>query len=312
MKANSQIFTLIAFLIIINLITISTGQANDDSQKIKIGDVVEILVYGQEDMTRIVKVSTEGTINFPFLQNIPIDGLTLAELRDIIVVQLSKYSQDSKPIVTLRFLNTYIIYVTVLGQVRKPGTYQISQNSTIQGVVGEAGGFLPGAKLKEIQIIRQNHAGNEKFNVDLEQFMLQADISLLPPLEDGDVIFIPGWPGANSVKITGEVKIPGNYEVFADLQTVLDIIFKAGGTSEDADLSRVHLISSTKEGGTEIKINIEECLRNSDFDKIPTVKPGDVIYVPKKLKYWKIFVQVMRDITSFATLYIIFTYGKRL
>lgn len=289
----------------------SISFAATNGKKIKVGDVIEIVVYGQEDLSRIVKVSEEGTINFPFIQNIPVDGLSLNDLHDVIVVALSKFSVDKKPVVTLRFLNTYPITVTVLGQVKKPGTYQTSQNSTVQGAIGEAGGFLPGAQLSEIQLIRTSDSSKTIIPVNIEKFILEADVSLLPALKDEDVIFVPGWVGANSVKIAGEVKEAGNYEVFGNLQNVLDIIFKAGGATDDADLTNVLLYSPKQKSKTETRINIEANLENQNYDEIPSVQPGDVIYIPKKRKYWKSFVSVMRDITTFATLYIIFRYGRK-
>jgi len=310
---NKHLFLVLILLTLTSLTFFHSARslAASDTKKIEVGDVIEIIIYGEEELTRVVKVSQQGTINFPFLQNIPIDGLTLDELRDIIVVQLSKYYVDKKPIVILTYLNTYLINVTILGQVRKPGTYQIPQNSTIQGAIGEAGGFIPGAKLKELKLIRRKDSTSQTIEVDLEKFILEADIFLLPELEDEDLIFVPGWPGANSVKITGEVKDPGNYEIFADLQNVLDIIFKAGGTTDEADLAQVLLISPQKYGSNEQKINIEKKIATRQYNEIPVVKPGDVIYIPKKRNYWKMFVQVMRDITGFATLYIIFKYGRR-
>jgi protein involved in polysaccharide export with SLBB domain len=304
----------ILFLLVIGGIFASMTQellAYSESKKIQSGDVIEILVYGQGDLSRVVKVSVDGTINFPFLSDLPVDGLTLNELRDIISVQLSKYV-ERKPIVTLNFLSTYLISVTVLGQVLKPGTYQIPQNASIQGAIGQAGSFIPGAKLKELQLIRQLDSEKQTIPVDLEKFIIEADLSLLPNLEDGDVIFVPGWPGATAVKIAGEVKIPGNYEVFANFQNILDIIFKAGGATDDADLTKVVLISFHEQQQKEEEINIQKCLEQKKYDAIPKVVPGDVIFVPAKKEIWKQFVQVMRDLTSFATLYIIFRYGRRL
>jgi polysaccharide export outer membrane protein len=312
-------FPLKAKLTILFLLTyiINTGfsllNAAPESKKIKVGDVVEIMVYGQEALTRVVKVTQEGTINFPFLENIPVDGLTLDELRDIITVQLSKYSLDKKPIVTLNFLNSYLIYVTILGQVQKPGSYRISQNSSIQGAISEAGGPIPGAKLAKVQLIRAKDSNQPTtMMVDFEKFLIEEDVFTLPELEDGDLIFVPGWPGANSVKVLGEVKDPGNYEVFANLQNVLDVIFKAGGTTDKADLSKVQLISPDSADAPEKFIDIEQLVLNREKSSLPVVMPGDIIYVPKKNEFWKSMIQMLRDVTSVATLYIIIRYGKRI
>lgn len=308
---KNQIFIFFLLILLLN-----TGCpevfGSSESKKIKVGDVIEIMVYGQEELTRVVKVASDGTINFPFLENIPVDGLMLDELRDIITVQLSKNSLEKKPMVTVNFLKSYLIYVTILGQVKKPGSYQISQNSSIQGAISEAGGPVEGAKLGKVQLIRTKESNQLIITVDFEKFLIDENVLSLPELEDGDLIFVPGWPGANSVKVLGEVKDPGNYEVFANMQNVLDVIFKAGGTTEKADLSKVQLISPNQGGPQDNYINIEQAVLNRDKAVLPAVAPGDIVYVPKKTEFWKNMIQMLRDATSIATLYIIIRYGKRI
>lgn len=289
------------------LLTLAHAQA----LKIKPGTVLEIIVYGHEELSRTVTVQTDGTINFPFLEGVPIDGLTVKELREILLVQIGKYV-ERKPIITVSFLDTYLITIIVLGQVKRPGAMRIPQNSTVLGAIGEAGGIIPGAKLSEVKILREKQDKKENHTVDLEAFYLTSDFSLLPPLKDGDVIIVPGHPGATSIKVIGEVRLPGNYEIFSNIENVLDAIFKAGGFTTEADIHRIRIISGSKSRMREFEIDLDEKMKYNQYEEIPAIYPGDVIYVPKKNHLWKSFVTIMRDIASFATLYIIFRYGRRL
>lgn len=298
-----------SFILVLSLSFIT--QIYSQTPKIQSGNALEIIVYGHAELSRTVTVQPDGTINFPLLEGVPIDGLTVKELRDILLVQISKYVEH-KPIITVSMLDTYLINITILGQIKKPGTIRLPQNATILGAIGEAGGLIPGAKLTEVKIIKEKNSEKKIHVVDIEEFYLTSDISLLLPLEDGDVIIVPGYPGATSVKVVGEVRLPGNYEIFSNTENILDGIFKAGGFSDDADMSRVRLISVNTAKGQEIVIDLNQKMQYNLYEDISIIHPGDVIYVPQKRKSWKTFVTLMRDLTSFATLYIIFRYGRRL
>ena len=91
-------------LILILLLLGSVISAEGQNATIKPGDKIEIVVYGHAELSRTVTVSQRGTIDFPFLQSLPVDGLTLDRLREIIFAQLSKYL-DSYPVITLNFVN---------------------------------------------------------------------------------------------------------------------------------------------------------------------------------------------------------------
>ena len=296
------------FILILSLTTISL--ANDF--KIKIGNVIEILVYGHEELSRPVMVKPEGTVDFPFLQNIPIDGLTIDELREIIVIQLSKY-MNQKPLVSVILLETYPIEVTVLGRVFKPGAHQIKVNSTIQGAIGQAGGFLPGANLTEVKIIRKDYKSDtkEEFFINLEKFLVTGDPDSLPQLKNGDVIMVPSYSGPSTVKVLGEVYRPGSFEINYDNDSLLDIIFMAGGLTKEANIKKVKLISINDKNKQEITIDLYTNFTSDDYKKIPKVKPGDIIFIPKKVFSWNKFIRLMRDITVFATLWVLLERSKQ-
>ncbi len=275
--------------------------------KIKAGDVIDILVYGHPEMSRVITVNPNGTLDFPLLQNIPVDGLTLNELREIIIVQLSKYI-DQKPFVTISLVDTYTINVVVLGQVVRPGSYQIPVNSTVQGAIGQAGGFLPGANLSAIKIIQKKQESNIKNNddqiVDLKAFLINGNPDLLPPLENGDMIVVPSFSSSVSVKVIGEVNRPGSYDIIFGNDNLLDILFLAGGPTNEADLNKILIISPLGEQKQELQINLKDKMISKTYEQIPDVKPGDVIFIPKKKKnIWRNFMTLVRDLTPFISLY---------
>jgi protein involved in polysaccharide export with SLBB domain len=291
----------------------SVSVAQCQERTIKPGDAIEIVVYEHEELSETVVVSPEGTVDSPFLKGIPVDEMTLERFQEILVTQLSRYMERT-PLVKVRFTESYPVRVTVLGQVLKPGKYLIQNTSTIQGAIGEAGGFTSGATLSQVKLIRARGEGTngDAANqiVNMERFYLQGDPSYLPMLKDGDTIVVPGDPLANAVKVLGGVNNPGSFDVLFPAN-IVDVIFLAGGPTDDANLSAVKVTSRNGQDTRETQFNVKELLKSRQADRMPLVAPGDIVHVPQKALTWKKFVRVMRDVSSFATLYLIIRFGRR-
>ncbi|MCI0511687.1 SLBB domain-containing protein, partial [candidate division KSB1 bacterium] len=126
----------------------------------------------------------------------------------------------------------------------------------------------------------------------------------------GDTIVILGNPLATNVKVLGSVENPGNYDVFFQT-TVLDVIYMAGGFTNDANLNKIKIISSSGEGTREVKINIDELLKGVNPTKVPLVSPGDIVYIPQRWFTWSKTLAFIRDITTFVTLYYLIQMSNR-
>lgn len=276
-------------------------QALSQDRLIKPGDVVEIVVSGQEELSRALVVDVDGRVDYPFLDGLPIDNISLQRFRYIIEAQLSRY-MEQRPLVTVRFTESYPIKVTVLGQVTKPGTYAILNTTTFQGAISEAGGFTPGAQLSEVKLLRAEGQKINNHTVNMEKFYMKGDPTSLPALKDRDTIMVPGNPVLTTVKIVGSVKSPGSYEV-AFRTSLLDAIFMAGGPADDANLSKVKVISLAGQKERQVKINFDDLSKNIKL--VPLIVPGDVVYVPSKKHTWKTLASVLRDMTALATLYLL-------
>lgn len=277
---------------------------------IKPGDAIEIIVSENESLTQAVLVSPEGMVDYPGLQGLPIDGITLQRFHEILITQLSRYMANT-PLILVRFSESYPIKVTVLGQVARPGLYSVANTATLQGAIGAAGGFIPGAQLSKIKLLRSDGENQNQQVVNMEKFYLDGDPSSLPRLENEDIIVVPGNPLATNVKVLGSVENPGSYEVFFQT-TILDVIFLAGGPTDDANLNNIKIISLTGQEAREVKINIKKLLKTKDFRSIPIVVPGDVVYVSKKVVDWRKIMNLIRDVTTFAMLYYVIVQSQNL
>jgi polysaccharide export outer membrane protein len=272
--------------------------ASGQSSVIHKGDILEITVYKHPDLSKNVMVQQDGTVDFPLIAGIPVDGLSLNEFTDIIKSQAAKYLGET-PIVSVRFTETIQVYVTVLGQVMVPGEYITAKSSTVQGAITRAGGFTPRAQVDQVKLIREKEGKRETISVDMHRFFLEGDPGLLPVLEDGDIVVVPGLPGSNDVKVIGEVKSPGSYPVFLGAN-VLDVILMAGGPTKDASMNKIQLISLSQRDAKGVQVDLDKIIRSRKTGQIPEVRAGDVVNIPAKRSIFNKTVSFLKDVSAIA------------
>lgn len=275
---------------------------------IKAGDAIEIIVPENEELTKTVLVNPNGMMNYPTLEDLRIDGITLQQFKEILVAQLSRFLERT-PLILVRFSDSYPIKVTVLGQVVNPGVHVIPNIATLQGAIGAAGGFIAGAQVAKIRHIKK--VGDLQTNriIDMEAFYLNGDLSILPTMDEGDIVVVPGYPSVANVKVLGAVENPGSFEVFFRA-SVLDAIYMAGGPSNVANMKKIKIVSMAGQTKHEIRIDLKELIESDTFRNLPIVVPGDIVYVPEKTLTWGKIAGVMRDILPLATLYVLIQYGR--
>ena len=130
-------------------------------EKIEVGDVINIVVYEHDELTKQVTIRPDGTIDFPFVEDLPVAGITLDQLREVITARLSRYT-GGRPLVMVNFAEAYTISVAVLGFVKAPGVYEIPVGSTVQGALSMAGGALPRAELERVKVVRGEDDGEQE------------------------------------------------------------------------------------------------------------------------------------------------------
>jgi protein involved in polysaccharide export with SLBB domain len=304
----SHLKSFLSFIILTNII-VPSAILSQEQKKIQPGDAIQIVVHNYAELSQTVVVGQTGTVDFPFMQELPVEGMSLQRFREILMAQMSRYTEKS-PLITVRFTETYPVKVTVLGQVARPGIYLVPNTLTLQGAIGQAGGFIPGAQLSQIKLIRGEGTNGANQVVNMEKFYLEGDPKSLPALKEDDTIVVPGNPMATSVKVLGSVVRPGSYEVFFR-NSLLDVLFMAGGPTNDANMNNVKVLSPQGEKAKEARININELVKSNNLAAVPLVVPGDVVYVPQRPLTWRKFVGAVRDLSIFASLYLIIRYGRQ-
>ncbi len=162
-------------------------------------DVLEINVYGHNDLSITTRVSSEGEISYPLLGILHVEGMTVRELEKNIQVLLDK-DYIVNPHVVVFTKEFHLNIISVMGEVKKPTTIDLNKNkvSTILEAISMAGGFSDTANKNKIQIIRATPDGSKEYiTVKLDSLIkklksgkteLEDRLSLKP----GDVVMVSG------------------------------------------------------------------------------------------------------------------------
>lgn len=159
---------------------------------IGIEDVLEISVWRNAELSKIVAVRPDGMISMPLLGDIRAAGFSPIQLRDEIVQRLKEYQENVVASVIVQEVKSYRIFV--LGEVLNPGTYLMMRKTTILQAIALAGGFNQFASKNKIVLVRENlDSGKpEKLNIRFDDIVsadAKSDKNLI--LKPGDTIFVP-------------------------------------------------------------------------------------------------------------------------
>jgi len=152
-------------------------------------DVLEISVWQNQDVSRVVNVRPDGKISLPLLHDIQAAGLTASELKEVIKKELQPYIGAPEVTVIVQQINSWRIYVQ--GEVKSPGVYPIRSRTTLSQVISMVGGFTEFAKKSKIQIVREREGQRETIPIDYGLIVKGESPALDIYLKPGDTIIVP-------------------------------------------------------------------------------------------------------------------------
>jgi protein involved in polysaccharide export with SLBB domain len=213
----------------------------DENYRLGSGDVLVLILTGDVEQSYTLEVTREGFIIIPQVGQLYVGNLTLAELRDQLYSRLSRvYSGVRRgPRSTTQFQISLArlrnIQVFVIGDVVRPGSYQISAAGTVLSALYAAGGPTENGSFRTVQIRR---GGKLVDSLDVYDYLLRGNNSSDIRLLSGDVVFVPVHSGF--VKVAGKVTRPAIYEIRPN-ETLADIIQFAGGFDPTATRARIQV-----------------------------------------------------------------------
>jgi len=171
------------------------GSAAESDAAYVIGpeDVLEIAVWGNTDVTRTVPVRPDGKISLPLLNDVQAAGLTPMQLRATLARSLEHYMPAPMLSVIVREVHSF--KVTVIGEVKAPGRYELRSRSTVLDVLAMAGGLSQYAARARITILRRDGESVRELPYDFEKITARAGPKNAGQenfcVQPGDIILVP-------------------------------------------------------------------------------------------------------------------------
>ena len=150
--------------------TASGGSSAPSSYVLSPNDAVQVDVFQEDDLRTSAVISKDGTINFPLLNSVKIGGLTQAQARDLITTKL-RADFLVNPQVSLAVIRFASKRFTVLGQVNRPGSFELpaQENIDLLEAIAMAGGYTRIAEPGKITVKRRVGDQEKIFNVNAKR-----------------------------------------------------------------------------------------------------------------------------------------------
>lgn len=232
------------------------------------GDTLRISVYGHPDLSLETRVSESGSISYPLIGEVKVNGLSPAAAEKKIAGMLERGGYLRNPQVNIAIAQNQSQQVSVLGQVTRPGRYPVDGKRSLTDILALAGGTTPDAG-DTITLVRTRNGKALKENLDIHEMVKNGDMQKNLQLKTNDVIFVERAP---RFYIYGEVQHPGTYKLERNM-TVIQALSVGGGLSPRGTDRGVRLKRRDADG----------TLREITAKHEDIVQMDDVVYVRESL-----------------------------
>jgi polysaccharide export outer membrane protein len=236
------------------------------------GDFLEMKVFNVQELGQDIRVSDQGDANVNLIGSVHLAGLTTSEAQKLIAGKLEEGNFVLHPYVTLLIREYGTQGVSVLGEVKNPGVYQVLGTRTLLDVLSLAGGTT---QFADSHATIRRHSDGSVLAIPVTRdakTSLASDVELQP----GDKVIIPR---AGVIYVLGDVDRPGGFVMHDDGRlTILQALALAGGSTLTASLSGTRLIRRTGNGYTDTTLALNKILKGAAADA--QLQADDIIYIP--------------------------------
>lgn len=161
---------------------------NADIYLIESGDLLEIIILGEEELSRTLMVMHNGTVSFPLIGEVKVAGLTTEQAAELIAEKLKKYF--TQPVVSIIFKSPTLPYVSVFGEVLRQGAVEYQRGLRVTDYIALAGGPTTKANLSKVKIVRFQAAGPLATSINVNEILDKGMLDKNFELKSGDWIHI--------------------------------------------------------------------------------------------------------------------------
>ncbi len=176
------------------------AQAGSDQLRpytINAGDEIEVYVWGEERLQRVIRILPDGTFAFPLVGKVDALGKLPSDIEAVVTKGLESQYRGQVPQVTVSVKNPSGLQFSVAGKVKSPGTFSPGRYVNLLEALSFAGGPDEFASLDNVTIIRKSGNRLTSLKAKLGQFFKvsggarDASVAAIPQIESGDTVIVP-------------------------------------------------------------------------------------------------------------------------
>lgn len=155
------------------------------------GDVIQVFVWRNTDLSTTVTVLPDGTVSTPLVDGLTASGKTPVQLARDIETALSEYLRSPRVSVLVEATKSTFRQVKLIGQLGSPQSIPYEDGMTVMDAVLAAGGLTPFAAGNRAKIVRKVEGKEKEVPVKLHNLMEKGDLKQNVPLQPGDILIVP-------------------------------------------------------------------------------------------------------------------------
>jgi polysaccharide biosynthesis/export protein len=153
------------------------------------GDLLEIVVWQEPELSREVKVRVDGRISIPLADDILAAGMTPVELKNALTDRLKNYIETPEVTVIVRSQSSKSYYV--LGEVRRQGEFELEKDITLMQALTRADGFTEWANKRNLLLLRHVNGREQRIDINYRDIVSGAAPEQNLKIQPGDTLVVP-------------------------------------------------------------------------------------------------------------------------
>ena len=152
-------------------------------------DVLDVSVWKEPDVSRLVPVRPDGKISLPLINDVQAAGMSPQQLSAAVAEKLRKFLNDPQVTIIVTAINSQRIFV--VGEVLRAGSFPLTPGMTVLQALSSAGGFTTFADVKKIHVMRQRGGKMTQLPFNYREVLKGDDSGQNIKLEPGDTVVVP-------------------------------------------------------------------------------------------------------------------------
>jgi polysaccharide export outer membrane protein len=155
---------------------------------IGVEDILTVVFLREKDLSAEVVVRPDGKISLPLLNDLHAAGLTPEQLSDVVEQTARKYIRDAEATVIVKDIRSRKVFV--IGEVAKPGGFQLANEMTVLQLIAQAGGFLEYANKGDVIVVRNENGREQRLKFNYNEVVKGKNTEQNMMLRPGDTVLV--------------------------------------------------------------------------------------------------------------------------